>query len=296
MTDDERTPQWPAAVAAVIAAKRSAETRRSYIRAWASWLAHLAGREPETASRGDVLSWLRRLRGQGLGEGTVAVRLAACSAIWQALRAQGLVAAEEENIFSRVGTRLYVDQCQRRTRPLTAAQADQLLSAIRRHTAPGARDYALLGLLLATGARPGAVLALRVRDVRREDAAAVAVVAGRPAPIPVEMYAAVQDYLDLAGRWRPQPDEYLFRPLRNDPAARFGYDLPADRAISEQQLRNIVQRRLAAAGITDDAYTPESLRMTFARQYQAVRPGDIEGLRQRLGHAQRVTTAAWLAV
>lgn len=285
---------WLQAVDEIIMSK-SPETQRSYRAAWGAWLDYLDGRPPWTTSRDDVLGWVRFMkRENGYRQTTMATRLASCAAIWHALQERGLIDPDTDNIFRVAGTGLYVDQCLRRAKPLTEDQADRLLGSIRRHTVHGARDYALIGMLLATGARPGEMLAMRVGDVGRDEAGAVAVVGGRSVPIPMEMYDAVQDYLALAGRQNAQVHEYLWQPLRDDEATRFGRDLPADRPISGQQLRNIVQRRRIMAGITGH-YTVDSLRKTFVRAL-ATRSTTLEELRRRLGHAQPVTTRAWLAV
>ncbi len=109
MTDDERTPQWPAAVAAIIAAKSPA-TQRSYRAAWASWLAHLGDCAPEVATRAQVRGWLRELCALN-SPATARARLGACSAIWRAALAAGWLTGAPADLFTRNGAALY---CARR--------------------------------------------------------------------------------------------------------------------------------------------------------------------------------------
>jgi site-specific recombinase XerD len=294
---DARWTRWTEAVATVIAARPSPETQRSYRRAWADWLDHLDGRGPWEATRRDVLAWIKRLRARGLQRNTVAQRLLQCHAIGQALQAAGLVAMDQEDLFTLAGTDLTVDQTLRRTPALTGEQVDALL-AIRIHTATGARDFALLATLLATGARPHEVLELRVGDVVAPSggaAHATVKLPGRVVPVPARIYDVVQVYLDLAGRWHARPEHFLWRPLRNDAAACFGHELPLDRPITLTQLNNILRKRLDWAGVAQpERYSANSLRATFAREWQVVQPGDTAELQRRLGHKRWATTEKWL--
>lgn len=297
MKQQERWTQWNTAVEAAIMARPSAETQRSYRRAWTGWLDHLDGRGPWEATRKDVLAWVKRLRARGLQKNTIALRLMQCHAIWATIQQDE---AARQDIFTLVETGLGVDQTLRRTPALSAVQVDLLLNSIKTHCVTGARDFALLGTLLATGARAGEVLGLRVGDVNLQDGQdgqdqMLVTLRGREVPTPASIWDAVQLYLDLAGRWHAKPEHFLWRPLRNDAASRFGHELPDDRAITLTQLNAILRKRLAWAGIPEpELYSANSLRVTFAREWQIVRPGDTEGLRRRLGHKRFSTTERWL--
>lgn len=283
-------------IAAAIAERASAETQRSYRAAWQAWQAQW-GRPLATATRGDVLAWLKGQRAAGLSAGTVATRLAACAALFRAVQAAGLLPAEAENIFTRRGAPVYVDQAHRAATPLPPDVEAQLLGGINRETVRGARDYALLGLLLATGARAGVVVALPVGAVQVTPTGAAVQVGDRAAAVPVELYRAVQDYLAAAGRVHAAPDAALFRPLRGWLTMAFGRPVDPTQPITVQQARDILRVRLADTGCPNsDGYSLESLRATFAQRYLAAKPGDVPGLQGRLGHAHASTTAAWLVV
>lgn len=301
MKQTERWTRWTTAVATLISARPSPETRRSYQKAWAKWLDHLDGRGPWEATRADVLAWLKRLRARGLQKNTVATYLACCHALWQELRQTGeLLAPDAADIFTAADTGLCPHPTRRRIPALTAEQVAALLANIRTDTLTGARDYALLGLLLATGGRTGEVLALRIGEVRppaAPDSHATVIFGTRSVPIPRHIYEALLAYLDLAGRWHAQPEHYIWRPLRNDAASRFGHDLPADRPISDAQLTNILRKRLEWASIAEpERYSATSLRATYVRQWQSVQPENMAELQRRLGHKHLVTTQQWFVV
>jgi integrase len=304
MRQQERWARWEAAVAAAIASRPSEATRRSYARAWRGWIDHLDGRGPWEATRRDVLAWIKRLRARGLQRNSVALRLMQCHAVWESLRAAGLVDGPANSglggadLFTLAGTELGVDQTLRRTPALTSEQAERLLTSIGTHCMTGARDYALLGTLLATGGRPAEVLRMRVGDLGPHpgpDANGLVRLDGREIPVPQQLVDVATDYLDLAGRWYAKPEHFLWRPLRDDAAARFWHELPHDRPITGTQLNCILRKRLRMAGVPEsEQYSATSLRMTFAREWQVRQPGDAVGLQRRLGHRRPATTAQWM--
>lgn len=267
------------AVAAAIGTA-ARETQRSYQTAWRAWVDFLAqrGRAPGSATGADVQAWAEHMRAAGQRPGTIAARIAACRAVWGRLGGAGR-RGPAEDIFALVA-RLSQAQGGRtgRRKPsatvlrLSAGQVRQLLGVIDRRTASGARDYALLGLLLATGARASEVLRLRVSDVRRTSAGRTEVIlAGERRVVAGWVYEAVQAYLHLAGRaptvgeagpageTPPCLAEPLWRPLpsRFQPAAQVAAAGP----IGVAQANRILRRWLERAGIDEpEQYSTSSLR------------------------------------
>ncbi len=232
----------------------SRETLRSYATAWRAWTGFLAGqgRTPAAATAADVQAWADQLRRAGRRPATIQARVAACRAV--AARLDG----ETKGIFTldlASGGRGSGPRPPRGRIPrLTPAQARRLLGAIDRQTVAGARDYALLSLLLATNARASQALRLRVGDIRPlPDGRAVVALDGLVRHVAPWVWQAVQAYLELTAR-TDAAAEPLWAPLPGWPRAAGG-------PIGVAQVNNILRRRLEAAGIAiPEQYSTGSLR------------------------------------
>jgi len=167
-------------------------------------------------------------------------------------------------------------------RPLSMEKVGRLLHAHR-----GAREQAVIWLMLGEGLRCGEVAGLRVDDLDRD--AATLFVKGkgsheRLVPTPPVVVEALVRYQDQLG-WLPGP---MVRPA-SEPTAR--------RHLHGHNVSQEVTRWLYAAGVKErprDGITPHALRHTCAsgvfRECH-----DLSVVQHLLGHANQATTSGYVA-
>jgi len=194
---------------------------------------------------------------------------------------------------SRVSVQWVQDRDAREFRWLTADQARALVEAPDTSTLRGARDAAILALLLSTGVRVFELCALRVDDLRgylgREPALVVR--AGKGNKQRLVAYGEMIWCLDYVERWLKAAE------------IRRGYVL---RGIIEGRIQRVRQGRMATdtARLVLQKYpieiegelvtlTPHDLRRSYARlQYEAGM--DLVALQHNLGHASHDTTIGYI--
>ena len=183
-----RMEDWDAVLRDWLATKRR-NTARAYGAAWREFFAwaEVAPWEitPELAH-----AWAERLHDSGLASSTANLKLSALSSFYDAVgrraAASGPTAgpplpgweAGRTNPFE--GTRRATRTYRRRARSISPQGARAILAAINTRRITGARDYALLLTLLATGHHVSTVLNLRWGDL--EPLGAVASSSPIPAP------------------------------------------------------------------------------------------------------------------
>lgn len=174
-----------------------------------------------------------------------------------------------------------------KTPVLEREQARLLLDSIDTHSVMGARDKALLSIMLFSFARVGAVLGMRVRDYQARGTARASFhlheKGGRFHVVPAH-HAAV-DALD----------EYLLRAdLENASAAPLWQAVDTagrrttGRALSPRAALSMIKRRCSAVGLPADICN-HSFRATGITMHQDA-GGDLEAARQIAGHASVRTT------
>ena len=136
-----------------------------------------------------------------------------------------------------------------KTPEITVAQTRDLLTSIDASASSGVRDRAILGTVIYTGARAGAVARLRLQDLRdygdyrtlrmREKRGKE-----REIPVRIDLDAWLTAYLSAAKIASQAPDSPLFRVLSPTSATGFG-----DAGITPATLRAMLKRRLKAIGL-----------------------------------------------
>lgn len=166
---------------------------------------------------------------------------------------------------------------------LMKQQAQALLASIDQRTPIGKREYALIFLLLRTGLRRAEGAALNIGDVTKEQGHVVAVVRHgkgdkrRKIKIPVDVFRALEAYMEAAGRSITSLEEPLFT----------GFGRWQGQRIDEKLIERTVRKYGQKIGISH--LTPHDLRTTFitlAREGGAT----LEQRQYAAGHSDPRTT------
>ena len=174
-----------------------------------------------------------------------------------------------------------------KTPVLEREQARALLDSIDASTVVGARDKALIAVMLFSFARVGAVVHMKARDYRGAGTASASLSLhekrGKFHRVPAHHLAAekLDAYIALAGL-ADAPNAPLWQSAPRHSGRLSGSPL------SERAALAIVKRRCAAAGLPADICN-HSFRATGITLHQDA-GGDLEAARQIAGHASVKTT------
>lgn len=173
-----------------------------------------------------------------------------------------------------------------KTSALTVKQARHLLASIDTRTVVGLRDRAIIGVMVYTAVRAGAVVKLRRRDfypdghqfVFRFDEKGGKI---RDIPVRHDLEGFIREYLSAAGE--VPSDSPLFRSALGRTATL------SDNGLSQNDVLRMVKRRLRDAGLPADRLTCHSFRATTITDLldQGVPLEDVQYL---AGHADPRTT------
>jgi site-specific recombinase XerD len=174
-----------------------------------------------------------------------------------------------------------------KTPEITVEQCRRLLASIRLNNVLDYRDRAIIGILIYTAARAGAVASLRVKDFVRDGAQFVLCFSekggkARRIPVRADLEGFIMDYLGVAAIMDVGREEPLFRSA----AGRTGRLTP--QGISAIDLYRMVKRRLKQAGIQTDA-SPHSFRACTATDL-LLQNVPLESVQELLGHSEPRTT------
>ncbi|HXG64287.1 MAG TPA: tyrosine-type recombinase/integrase [Blastocatellia bacterium] len=239
----------------------SEHTRRAYRRVIAEFFHFVGGLHPAEVKPEDVLAWRDYLRTKKKRAATIAFALSVIRSFFEYLRAVGMIT------LNPASTRLVTPPevpSEPAGRALTSKEVYSVLAGPDRSKAEGARDYALLLLMLRLGMRVSEVCSLRKSSIRWSHGRWVVkfkVKGGRERtlPLPAEVKAAIDAYhkLDAARRSKLQcdgPEAFLFQPHTNYRTLVF------DKGLSERAVWNIVSRWASYGGV--GKLSPHDLRRT----------------------------------
>ena len=174
-----------------------------------------------------------------------------------------------------------------RTPEATVEQARQLLASIKTDSVFGLRDRAVLGTLIYTGARVGAISRLRMQDLRdngNHRSLQFAEKGGKSREIPVrhDLDEWIAAYLEGAGLGEAPQASPLFRAgqRRSSPLT--------DRAMSPLAVQLMLKRRLKAAGLPK-ILSPHSFRVLVVTDLLSQNV-PLEDVQYLAGHAHPRTT------
>ena len=284
---------WQRAKATWLAAKArsSYHTARSYKKALDDFEAFIAPLDLGQVGGAAVEEWANDMARRGLAPATISQRLAALSSFYEFCRrsftdAQGRplatfnpVAAVERPAVQPFG----------RSQPLSVEQARALLAAPDRSTICGARDYAILKMMLYTGRRSAEIRNLRWGDIQHTADGRVRYRwcgkrhKARWDDLPLPVYEAIRIYLIQAGRMDAiRPGDYIF-------VANGGQ---GDRPLSATWLNEMVKRYAREAGLPEWVHA-HTLRHTAAA-LRAEAGEDVWEIGRLLGHSSPQVTRVYL--
>jgi site-specific recombinase XerD len=239
----------------------SEETRRAYRRAVSDFFQFVGNRHPSDIVPADVLGWRDHLRAHRKRAATVSFKLSVIRSFFEYLKAAGIV------LLNPASTKL-VPPPELPTEPagraLTTKEVRYLLSGPDRSKPEGARDYALMLVMLRLSLRVAEVCALRASSIKWSHGRwtlRCKIKGGREEvwPLPRDVKEAVDEYLKLDAKRRSTlhsdgGDPYLFQPHLNYRTLQF------DKALSTRMVQHIVKRWASFTGIGD--ISPHDLRRT----------------------------------
>jgi site-specific recombinase XerD len=177
----------------------SEETRRAYRRVVKEFFHFVGGAHPSLVTPEHVLRWRESLKAKKRKSATISFKLSVVRSFFEYLRAGGHVSLNPA--ATKVVSPPAVSD-EMKGRALTAKEVRYLLSGPNQETAEGARDYALLLVMLKLGVRVSEACSLRASSAHWSHGRWVVkfkVKGGRERtlPLPQEVRKAIDEYLKL---------------------------------------------------------------------------------------------------
>src|SRR5436853_955383 len=201
----------------------SEETRRAYRRVVLEFFRFLQARHPAEVTSADVQRWRDHLLKAKKSAATVRFKLSVIRSMFDYLKAGGYVSANPA--LTKLVPPPAVSE-DLRGRALTLKEVSCLLAGPDRSKPEGARDYALLVLMLRTSLRVAEACSLKASSVKWSHGRWILkckVKGGRERtlPLPQEVKQAIDDYLKVDRSRRSKllcdgADSYLFQPVINN--------------------------------------------------------------------------------
>jgi integrase/recombinase XerC len=229
---------------------RNPNTRRAYLRAAHDFFSHAGvmsgGQTLASISALHASSWIETMARQGLSAPTIKQRLAGIRMLFQSLVRERILAINPAAIVR--GPKHIAKRG--KTPVLAADEARQLIDAIDVRTIAGLRDRALIGTMIYSFARIGAVTAMKVEDVfwqQRRLWLRLHEKGGKRHEVPAHhvLQSYLTDYTTAAGIGH-EPDAALFQTLAQEASS-----VPrlSGKAMTQPIAWEMLQRRAKAAGI-----------------------------------------------
>lgn len=171
-------------------------------------------------------------------------------------------------------------------------QLQRLFATFDRGTAIGLRNYALLGLMYATGARRNEMIELNLEQLELQKRVGAVRFFGKGAKERVLSFEG--PLVDALYEWLSVRDSYVTDPGREAVWIALGPPNKGGR-LCAATLANIFHRAARQAGLRAGSAWPHKMRSTFATDmYDA--GVDLEIIRVLMGHSDIRTTEAYLAI
>jgi integrase/recombinase XerD len=238
----------------------SEETRRAYRRSVANFFQFVRGKHPTEVVPNDVICWRDHLRHSRKRAATVSFKLSVIRSFFEYLKAAGIVALNPASTKLVTPPELPTEPS---GRALNSKEVRYLLTGPDREKSEGARDYALMLIMLRLSMRVAEVCSLRASSIKWSHGRwtlRCKVKGGREEvwPLPKDVKQAIDDYLKLDAQRRvtlhSDTDGFLFQPHSNYRTLVF------DKALSTRMVQKIVAKWGRFTGVGD--VSPHDLRRT----------------------------------
>lgn len=200
----------------------SQETRRVYRRVVREFFRFTSDRHPSVILTSDILKWRDRLIDEKKSASTIALKLSVIRSLFDYLQAGGYVTSNPALSKLVPPPSLPEDL---RGRALTTSEVRHLLGGPDRTNPEGARDYALMLLMLKTSLRVTEACGMRATQIKSSGGkwiVRVTVKGGRERALPLaaDVKKAIDEYLKLDRTRRAAlhsngPAAYIFQPHTN---------------------------------------------------------------------------------
>jgi integrase/recombinase XerD len=239
----------------------SAETRRAYRRVTREFFQHFKWRHPRLITSEQIAEWRDRLRERRSKPATIVFKLSVVRSLYEYLRDEGIV-----SINPAIARRVPVPALKEdlRGRCLTPTDVQRLLAGPDRTRPEGARDHALMLLMLKTSLRVSEACGIQLSGVSWSHGRwllSFKVKGGRERkiPLPKEVKEAIDAYLKLDRDRRRNlhsdgPQAFIFQPTVNFRTLEF------NKPLSPTQAWKIVRRWGEYTGV--GKVSPHDLRRT----------------------------------
>ena len=250
----------PRSATAFVNKSVSEETRRAYRRAVADFFQFIAGKHPTEVVPNDVICWRDHLRHGRKRAATVSFKLSVIRSFFEYLKAGGVIPLNPASTKLVTPPELPTEPS---GRALTSKEVRHLLTGPDREKPEGARDYALMFVMLRLSMRVAEVCSLRASSIKWSHGRwtlRCKVKGGREEvwPLPKDVKQAIDEYLKLDAQRRKtlhsDEDAYLFQPHSNYRTLVF------DKALSTRMVQKIVAKWGSFTGVGD--VSPHDLRRT----------------------------------
>jgi integrase/recombinase XerD len=251
----------PRSAAPFINKSISEATRRAYSRAVADFFRFAQGKHPAEVTPADIQRWRDWLRSQRKRPATVSFKLSVIRSFFKYLKAAGIVPLNPASTKLVSPPELPTEPA---GRALSTKEVRYLLSGPDREKPEGARDYALMLVMLRLSLRVSEVCSLKSSSMKWSHGRwtlRCKVKGGREEvwPLLKDVKEAIDLYLRLDGKRREVPhsdgeESHLFQPHVNYRTLEF------DKGISTRMVQKIVKRWADYSRLGD--LSPHDLRRT----------------------------------
>jgi integrase/recombinase XerD len=248
-------------LAAFYERSNSGETRRAYKRVTREFFRYFNWRSPDQISSEQVAEWRDKLKASRKKPATIVFKLSVVRSLYEYLRDEKVVIANPA-IARKVPPPALKEDL--RGRCLSVEDVRKLLAGPDRSRTDGARDYALMLLMLKTSLRVGEACSIRASGISWSHGRwllSFTVKGGRERkiPLPKEVKEAIDAYLKLDRNRRRNlhsdgSQAYIFQPVVNYRTLEF------DKPLSTTQAWKIVRRWGDFTGV--GKVSPHDLRRT----------------------------------
>src|SRR5258708_264427 len=237
---------------------KSESTRKTYRLAIDGFFRFVGNIHPAVINTSDVVLWRDHLQDQKKKSATVALKVSVIRSFFEYLYGSGVV---HSNPASGNSIRVPLVRGKSRSRVLSEKETGHLLAGPNTRTSDGARDYAILMMLMESGLNVTEVCSLRVSSIRSVNTNSILVLCGRngvdrTAPLTSELSGGIENYLRLDAERRRRmrsngPEAFLFQPHSNYRTLEF------NRPLTDRWVEMLVGKWASYAGL--GRVTPKDL-------------------------------------